>query len=111
MVIATHTSTFDNPDSASSGQHQETGGDAQPGDHHEQQDDIPPPPPPPESLTMALFHQALQEERQANNAAIQQLAQVLVNNPLELMLTFRCILSVCDGLCRGPEHLCMPCAT
>lgn len=30
---------------------------------------------------MAQFLQALREERQTNNAAIQQMAQVLVNNP------------------------------
>ena len=71
MVNATHNSTFGNPGSASSGQQQGTGGEAQAGDHHVQQNDVPPPPPPPESLTMAQFLQALREERQANNAAIQ----------------------------------------
>lgn len=81
MVIATRTSTFGNPGSASSGQQQGAGGEAQAGDHHEQQDDVPPPPPPPESLTMSQFLQPLREEHQANNAAIQQLDQVLVNNP------------------------------
>ncbi|KAE8804945.1 40S ribosomal protein S5-1 [Hordeum vulgare] len=81
MVNATRNSTFGNPGSTSSGQQQGTGGEAQAGDHHEQQDDVPPPPPPHESLTMAEFLQALQEERQAKNAAIQQLAQTLVNNP------------------------------
>ncbi|KAE8811145.1 40S ribosomal protein S5-1 [Hordeum vulgare] len=44
MVIATCTSTFGNPGSASSVQQQGTGGQAQAGDHHEQQDDVPPPP-------------------------------------------------------------------
>ena len=71
MVNATRNSTFGNPGFASLGQQQETGGEAQAGDHHVQQDDVPPPPPPPESLTMAQFLQALREERQANNAAIQ----------------------------------------
>lgn len=84
MVIATRTNTFGNPGSASSGPQQGTGGDAQAGDHHEQQqDDVPPPPPPIERLTMTQFLRPLREERQANNAAIQQLAQVLVNNPLQ----------------------------
>ena len=81
MVNATPNSIFGNPDSASSGQQQGTGGEAQAGDHHEKQDDVPSPSPPPESLTMAQFLQALQEERQANNATIRQLAQTLVNNP------------------------------
>ena len=81
MVNATHNSTFSNPGSASSGQQQGTEGDAQAGDHHEQQDDVPLPPPPPKSLTKAQFLQALRVEHQANNAAIQQLAQTLVNNP------------------------------
>ncbi|KAE8786799.1 hypothetical protein D1007_39252 [Hordeum vulgare] len=81
MVNATCNITFGNPGSASSGQQQGTGGEAQAGDHHVQQDDVPPPPPPPESLTMAPFLQALREERQANNAAIRQLAQTLVNHP------------------------------
>ena len=82
MVNATHNSTFGNPGSASSGQQLGTRRDAQARDHHElQQDDVPPPPPPPEILTMAQFLQALREERQANDAAIQQLAQTLVNNP------------------------------
>ena len=35
----------------------------------------------PESLTMAQILQALREERQASNASIQQLTQVLVDNP------------------------------
>ncbi|KAE8817929.1 hypothetical protein D1007_04281 [Hordeum vulgare] len=81
MVNATRNITFGNPDSASSGQQQGTEGEAQAGDHHVQQDDVPPPPPPPESLSMAQFLQALREERQANNAAIRQLAQTLVNHP------------------------------
>lgn len=82
MVISTRTSTFGNQGSSSCGQQHGTEGDAQPRDHHEhQQGDIPPPPPPPESLTMAQFLQALREECQASNVAIQQLAQVLVSNP------------------------------
>ena len=80
MVNATRNSTFGNPGTASSGQPQGTEGEAHAGDHHEQPGNVPPPPPP-ENLTMAQFLQALREERQANNAAIQQLAQVLVNNP------------------------------
>ncbi|KAE8817864.1 40S ribosomal protein S5-1 [Hordeum vulgare] len=83
MVNATCNSTFGNPGSASSGQQQGTGGEAQDGDHYEQQDDVPPPPPPPKSLTMAQFLQALREERQANNSGIQQLVQTLVKNPLQ----------------------------
>ncbi|KAI4987625.1 hypothetical protein ZWY2020_020425 [Hordeum vulgare] len=81
MVNATRNNTFGNPGSASSGQQQGTGGEAHAGDHHEQQDDVPPPQSPPESLTMAHFLPALREERQANNAAIRQPAQTLVNHP------------------------------
>ncbi|KAE8819829.1 40s ribosomal protein s5-1 [Hordeum vulgare] len=81
VVNGTRNSTFGNPGSASSGQQQGTVGEAQARDHHVQQDDVPQLPPPPESLTMAQFLQALREERQANNAAIRQLAQTLVNHP------------------------------
>ncbi|KAE8797900.1 hypothetical protein D1007_26914 [Hordeum vulgare] len=81
MVISTRTNTFGNPSTGPSSQQRGTGGSAQAGDHpKQQQGDIPPPRPPPKSMTVAQFLQALRQERQANNAAIQQLAQVLVNN-------------------------------
>ena len=80
MVNATRNSTFGNPGAGSSGTPQGTEGEAHAGGHHEQPRDLPPPPPP-ENLTMAQFLQALREERQASNAAIQQLTQVLVDNP------------------------------
>ena len=80
MVNATRNSTFGNLGAGSSGTPQGTEGEAHAGGHHEQPRDLPPPPPP-ENLTMAQFLQALREERQASNAAIQQLTQVLVDNP------------------------------
>ncbi|KAE8781227.1 hypothetical protein D1007_45548 [Hordeum vulgare] len=80
MVNATRNSTFGNPGAVSSETPQGTEGEAHAGGHHEQPRDLPPPPPP-ENLTMAQFLQALREERQASNAAIQQLTQVLVDNP------------------------------
>ena len=80
MVSATRNSTFGNPGTGSSRTPQGTEGEAHAGGHHEQPRDLPPPPPP-ENLTMPQFLQALREERQASNAAIQQLTQVLVDNP------------------------------
>ncbi|KAE8766887.1 putative ubiquitin-conjugating enzyme E2 26 [Hordeum vulgare] len=80
MVNATRNSTFGNHGAGSSGTPQGTEGEAHAGGHHEQPRDLPPPPPP-ENMTMAQFLQALREERQASNAAIQQLTQVLVDNP------------------------------
>ena len=81
MVTATRNSFFTNADASNSSQQQGAGGTAQAGGHQEQpQGDIPPPPPPPENMTIAQFLQVLREERQANTAAIQQMAQVLVNN-------------------------------
>ncbi|KAE8770767.1 hypothetical protein D1007_57429 [Hordeum vulgare] len=82
MVIATRTSTFSRPSTGESIQQPGAGGSAQAGFHQEQtQGDIPPPPPPPVNLTVAQFLQALREERQANNATIQHIAQPLVSNP------------------------------
>ncbi|KAE8778021.1 hypothetical protein D1007_49158 [Hordeum vulgare] len=82
MVISTCTSTFGNPTTATSGQQEGTGGTAQAGDYLEQQQgDILPPLAPPESLKVAQFHQALREERQANNAAMQQLSQSTPTRP------------------------------
>ena len=84
MVTATRNSFFTNPEAGNSSQQQGAGGTAQAGEHQEQpQGDIPLPPPSPENMTIAQFLQVLQEERQANTAAIQQMAQVLVNNQQE----------------------------
>ncbi|KAE8786239.1 hypothetical protein D1007_39937 [Hordeum vulgare] len=99
MVNATRNSTFGNPGAGSSGTPQGTEGEAHAGGHHEQPRDLPPPPPP-ENLTMAQFLQALREERQASNAAIQQLTQVLVDNRRGMMED-----PVTQDQDRGSQHL------
>ncbi|KAE8772976.1 Retrotransposon protein, putative, Ty3-gypsy sub-class [Hordeum vulgare] len=81
MVTATRTNTFGNPSGDNSSQQSGAGGSTQAGDHHKKpQGNIPPTPPLPKNMTIALFIQVLWEERQANSATMQKMAQVLVNN-------------------------------
>ena len=71
MPVVTRTGT--------STQQPEAGASSQPEAGHDQTNDQAPPPPPP-SMDMAQLLQAFREERQANTAALQLIAQAVANN-------------------------------
>src|SRR6187399_575585 len=74
MPVVTHTGT--------STQQPEAGASAQSEVGHDQTNDQAPPPPPPPNMDMAQLLQAFREERQANTAALQLIAQAVTNNRL-----------------------------
>ena len=72
MPVVTRTGT--------STQQPEAGASAQSEAGHDQTNDQAPPPQPPPSMDMAQLLQAFREERQANTAALQLIAQAVTNN-------------------------------
>ena len=75
MPVVTRTGTSTQP--------LEAGGSAEAGASQDQAQGQTPPPPPPPSMDMAQLLQAFREERQANTAALQMIAQAVTNNRQE----------------------------
>ena len=73
MPVVTRTGTSTQP--------QEAGGSAEAGASQDQAQGQTPPPPPPPSMDMAQLLQAFREERQANTAALQMIAQAVNRQP------------------------------
>ena len=73
MPVVTRTGT--------STQQQEAGGSAEAGVSQDQAQGQTPPPPPPPIMDMAQLLQAFREERQANTAALQMIAQAVHRQP------------------------------